>query len=147
MSQKSICVKWAILAQCWPNILTSQDMLYGFFIKCCIMIGDNNLTKVTFVKFPTKIVFLALLVISAWLWLKAFIKNLLKGFLSNLLEDKKCIKSLKRSLPKKILCWTNWVILLYYWVIWPSLVSKLYKLLSQDWCQGFSQILHHNRAQ
>ena len=65
------------------------------------MIGDNNLTKVTFVKFPTKFVFLALLVISAWLWLKAFIKNLLKGFLSNLLEDKKCIKSLKRSFPKK----------------------------------------------
>ena len=89
------------MAQCWPNIPTSQDMLYGFFIKCCIMTGDNNLTKVTFVKFPTKFVFLTLLVISAWLWLKAFIKNLLKGFLSNLLEDKKCIKSLKRSFPQK----------------------------------------------
>ena len=64
------------------------------------MIGDNNLTKVTFVKFPTKFVFLALLVISAWLWLKAFIKNLLKGFLSNLVEDNRYIKSLKRSLKK-----------------------------------------------
>ena len=122
--------------QFWPDVdltlLHLSICCMDLFIKCCIMIGGNNFKKVTFVKYPTKFVFLASLVNSAWLapsFYQEFAQRISFKHYS-MLEDNKYIKITLKKFPKKSSIEPTGQ-------FWRSCDPKLYKFLSQDWSQGF----------